>query len=93
MVKESARYDNFMEKTQVKDDEYIATLDRHVEGDDLVERLDTFIDEGVTELYKGEAFPEKDKVLTANAYLGAQPIAAALAIQGPTLQPTRGCPL
>ena len=36
MVKESARYDNFMEKTQVKDDEYIATLDRHVEGDDLV---------------------------------------------------------
>ena len=50
-----------------------------VEGDDLIERLDTFIDEGVTELYKGEAFPEKDKVLTANAYLGAQPIAAALA--------------
>ena len=36
MVKESARYDNFMEKTQVKDDEYIATLDRHVEGDDLI---------------------------------------------------------
>ena len=36
MVKESARYDNFMEKTQVKDDEYIATLDRHVEGDDMV---------------------------------------------------------
>ena len=36
MIKESARYDNFMEKTQVKDDEYIATLDRHVEGDDLV---------------------------------------------------------
>ena len=36
MVKESARYDNFMEKTQVKDDEYIATLDRHVQGDDLV---------------------------------------------------------
>lgn len=50
-----------------------------VEGDDLIERLDTFINEGVTELYKGEAFPEKDKVLTANAYLGAQPIAAALA--------------
>ena len=36
MVKESARYDNFMEKTQVKDDEYIA-----VEGDDLV--ADAFI--------------------------------------------------
>ena len=36
MVKETARYDNFMEKTQVKNDEYIATLDRHVEGDELI---------------------------------------------------------
>ena len=36
MVKETARYDNFMEKTQVKNDDYIATLDRHVEGDELI---------------------------------------------------------
>jgi hypothetical protein len=50
-----------------------------IDGDDLLPRIDEFISGGVKELYKGEAFPEKDQVATANAYLGAAPIAAALA--------------
>ena len=47
-----------------------------VEGDDLRPMLDGFRDD-VREMYTGAAFPEK--VTSANAYLGAFPIAAALA--------------
>jgi len=48
-----------------------------VEGDDLMDRLDGL--SGEDEIYTGAAFPPKDKVLTANAYFGGRPIAAALA--------------
>ncbi len=49
-----------------------------IEGDDLMPRVTEFSDAGISELYKGDAFPEPDKVVSANAYFGAQPIAAAL---------------
>jgi hypothetical protein len=48
-----------------------------VEGDDLMPAVGTGGLDNVRELYSGEALPAK--VLTANAYLGAIPIAAALA--------------
>lgn len=47
-----------------------------VEGDDLMPLLDTLRDEDVREWQTGEPIPAR--MLTANAYLGARPIAAAL---------------
>ncbi|MFN3859038.1 MAG: acyclic terpene utilization AtuA family protein [Caulobacter sp.] len=48
-----------------------------VEGDDLSGRLGEL--DAMTELYTGQAFPPKDRIFTANAYLGGRPIAEALA--------------
>jgi hypothetical protein len=45
-------------------------------GDDLVARAAEFRDAGVTEMFSGEAFPQR--VASVNAYLGALPIARAL---------------
>lgn len=50
----------------------------YVEGDDLMDRVHEFAGEGIKELYKGEAFPPVENAISANAYLGAQPIVAAL---------------
>jgi hypothetical protein len=50
-----------------------------VTGDDLVARVPAFAAAGTTEMFGGHAFPDPDKVWTANAYLGGAPIAAALA--------------
>jgi hypothetical protein len=47
-----------------------------VAGDDLMDRTDELRAQGVTEMFSGAALPEK--LMSANAYLGAQPIAAAL---------------
>jgi Acyclic terpene utilisation family protein AtuA len=47
-----------------------------VQGDDVTPLLGTLRTEGVRELQSGAALPEK--VLTANAYLGALPVKAAL---------------
>jgi len=47
-----------------------------VEGDDVSGLTDTLRKEGVAEMFSGAPFP--DKILSANAYLGATPIAAAL---------------
>ncbi|MGD9945915.1 MAG: acyclic terpene utilization AtuA family protein, partial [Burkholderiaceae bacterium] len=47
-----------------------------VEGDDVSGLLPALREEGVREMFSGAALPPK--VLTANAYLGAQPIKAAL---------------
>jgi len=47
-----------------------------VEGDDLMPIVDDLRQEGTREWISGEALPQK--LLTANAYLGAVPIAAAL---------------
>ena len=46
-------------------------------GDDLMPRLEALRAAGVKEMFSGEPFPQK--VMSANAYLGAFPIAAALA--------------
>jgi hypothetical protein len=48
-----------------------------IEGDDLSERADEFRAAGAREMFSGTAMPPK--FLSVNAYLGAQPIAAALA--------------
>ncbi|MFT0733015.1 acyclic terpene utilization AtuA family protein [Ralstonia wenshanensis] len=47
-----------------------------VEGDDVMPLLPALRDEGVRELQSGRSLP--DKVVSANAYLGALPIKAAL---------------
>lgn len=50
----------------------------YVEGDDVLGRIEEF--SGDPELFTGVAFPPIDRVVTANAYLGAYPIARALAM-------------
>ena len=47
-----------------------------VEGDDVLERIAGLRERGVTEMFSGLPLPEK--ILSANAYLGAIPVAAAL---------------
>ena len=47
-----------------------------VEGDDLIDRAGEF--NGAREMFSGEAFPSREKVVSVNAYLGAFPIAEAL---------------
>jgi hypothetical protein len=47
-----------------------------VTGDDLMGRVDELRAQNVTEMFSGAPLPEK--LMSANAYLGAQPIAAAL---------------
>ena len=49
-----------------------------VVGDDLMPKLTELADSGITEMFSGAAFPDPDKVLSINAYLGAFPIARAL---------------
>ena len=51
-----------------------------VVGDDLLDRKDQLQAQGITEMFSGAAFPPADKVLSINAYLGAFPIAQALAL-------------
>ena len=46
-------------------------------GDDLMPQVDALRAAGTPEMFSGAAFPQK--VMSANAYLGAFPIAAALA--------------
>ena len=45
-------------------------------GDDLMSQINNFSD--IKEMYSNELFPQKDKVASINAYLGAFPIAKAL---------------
>jgi len=49
-----------------------------VVGDDITERIPELKQEGVREMFTGEAIPDVD-FTSANAYFGAKPIAAALA--------------
>ena len=48
-----------------------------VEGDDVSAQMPALRERGITDMFTGEALPRK--VLSANAYLGALPVAAALA--------------
>ena len=49
-----------------------------VTGDDVLDQLDAIKASGGAEMFSGEAFPPTDKVASANAYIGAFPIASAL---------------
>ena len=48
-----------------------------VEGDDISALLPALREEGIRDMFQGEPLPEK--LLSANAYLGAMPVARALA--------------
>ncbi|SIP92377.1 acyclic terpene utilization AtuA family protein [Pseudacidovorax sp. RU35E] len=61
----------------VADAQGIALRIAVIEGDDVSSLMPGLRAEGVRDMFTGEALPEK--VLSANAYLGAAPIAAALA--------------
>lgn len=50
-----------------------------ITGDDLINDLDRLEAMNTSEMFSGDAFPPKDKIASANAYIGAFPIAAALA--------------
>ena len=47
-----------------------------VEGDDLLDRIDDLAQ--TREMFSDAPFPDKDRILSANAYLGAVPVVAAL---------------
>jgi len=47
-------------------------------GDDLMDRLDDLAADQPLEMFSKEAFPDTDRVMSMNAYLGAFPIAEAL---------------
>lgn len=49
----------------------------YIEGDNIFSRVDELRATGYQDMFSGDSFPEK-KITTANAYLGAIPIAAAL---------------
>lgn len=51
-----------------------------IEGDDLMNRRDEFAARAPKEMFTGADFPDKDKIQSINAYLGAFPIARALAM-------------
>jgi len=50
-----------------------------ITGDDLVTDLDRLEAMNASEMFSGEPFPQTEKIASANAYIGAFPIAAALA--------------
>jgi len=51
-----------------------------VEGDEVMDRIPTIATSDIEEMYSSETFPAVDAVTSANAYLGARPIAEALAL-------------
>jgi len=50
-----------------------------ITGDNLLSELDAIATSAPTEMFTGAAFPAKEKIASINAYLGAFPIARALA--------------
>lgn len=50
-----------------------------ITGDDLLDRVGELSAEGFEEMFSGDAFPDADRLASANAYLGAFPVARALA--------------
>ncbi len=47
-------------------------------GDDLIKTGEALSNQGMTEMYSGESFPDLSKLASVNAYLGAFPIAQSL---------------
>ncbi len=50
-----------------------------ITGDDLLNDLDRLEAMNASEMFSGDAFPPREKIASANAYIGAFPIATALA--------------
>jgi hypothetical protein len=50
-----------------------------IEGDDIMDAVAALARDGATEMFSGAPFPDPRRVFTANVYLGARPIADALA--------------
>ncbi|WP_418152700.1 acyclic terpene utilization AtuA family protein [Litorimonas sp. RW-G-Af-16] len=50
-----------------------------ITGDDLLGNKDKIAAEGLRDMFDGRDFPDVDKILSINAYLGAFPVAKALA--------------
>lgn len=50
-----------------------------ITGDDFMDRIDSLKTQNLTDMFSGTPFPATDKILSVNAYLGAFPIAKALA--------------
>jgi len=61
-----------------------------ITGDNLLAELDRIAAEAPNEMFTGAAFPDKDRIASVNAYLGAFPIARALA-QGADIVITGRC--
>ena len=51
-----------------------------ITGDDLTARKDALARQAPSEMFTGAAFPPADKIASVNAYIGAMPIARALAV-------------
>ena len=49
-----------------------------IEGDNLLQNIDSIFDLNPTEMFSGNEFPDKAKIGSINAYFGAQPIVKAL---------------
>ena len=49
-----------------------------ITGDDLMPKLDEVLDSEPAEMFTGEPTPPREAIASANAYLGAFPIAEAL---------------
>ena len=49
-----------------------------IAGDDLIAQKDALAKEHISEMFSSDEFPEPQKILSINAYLGAFPIAKAL---------------
>jgi len=47
-------------------------------GDDLIDKKDQFSKMKIKEMYSNDSFPQEEKIVSINAYLGAFPIAKAL---------------
>ena len=49
-----------------------------ITGDDFMKNKDKIAKEGLVDMFSGAPFPDVDKIMSINAYLGAFPIAKAL---------------
>ncbi|MBD2858796.1 DUF1446 domain-containing protein [Spongiibacter sp. KMU-158] len=61
-----------------------------ITGDDLIEEKQKLADAAYTEMFSGKSFPALEKIVSANAYLGAFPIAQALAMGADIVVTGRG---
>ncbi|HIM97459.1 MAG TPA: DUF1446 domain-containing protein, partial [Gammaproteobacteria bacterium] len=66
--------------TQLIDDAGLDLTVAVVSGDDLMAHKGAFADRRITEMFSDQDFPDSEDIASINAYLGAFPIAQALAL-------------